>query len=68
MPINTYIGARLLNSAHDYLYVEFYNGEDIVSVDIPLEYELFYIKKDSYQNEDTLWNCKGRQKTCASVA
>ena len=48
MPINTYIGARLLNSAHDYLYVEFYNGEDIVSFDIPLEYELFYIKKDSY--------------------
>ena len=49
MPNNTYIGARLLNSTHNYLYVEFYNGEDVVSFDDPLEYELFDITKDPYQ-------------------
>jgi len=38
-----------LNSTHNYLYVEFYNGEDEVSFDNPLEYELFDITKDPYQ-------------------
>ena len=49
MPNSTYIGARLLNSTHNYLYAEFYNGEDVVTFDTPLEYELFNIAKDPYQ-------------------
>ena len=49
MPNSTYIGARLLNSTHNYLYAEFYNGEDVVTFDNPLEYELFNIAKDPYQ-------------------
>ena len=49
MPNNTYIGARLLNSTHNYLYVEFYDGENVVVFDSPLEYELFDLNKDPYQ-------------------
>ena len=49
MPNSTYIGARLLNSTHNFLYVEFYDGENVVSFDTPLEYELFDIMKDPYQ-------------------
>ena len=49
MPNSTYIGARLLNSTHNYLYAEFYDGEDVVTFDNPLEYELFNIAKDPYQ-------------------
>ena len=49
MPNNTYIGARLINSTHNYLYAEFYNGENVVSFDTPLEYELFDLNKDPYQ-------------------
>ncbi len=49
MPNNTYIGARLINSTHNYLYAEFYDGENVVSFDTPLEYELFDLSKDPYQ-------------------
>ena len=30
MPNNTYIGARLINSTHNYLYAEFFDGENVV--------------------------------------
>ena len=49
MPNNTYIGARLINSTHNYLYAEFFNGENVVDFSSPLEYELFDIGKDPYQ-------------------
>ena len=48
LPNNTYIGVRLLNETHNYLYVEFYDG-NVVDFDTPLEYELFDIKNDPYQ-------------------
>ena len=49
MPNNTYIGARLINSTHNFLYVEFYDGENEVEFTSPLEYELFDVAKDPYQ-------------------
>lgn len=49
MPNNTYIGARLINSTHNYLYAEFYDGENVVKFDTPFEFELFDISKDPYQ-------------------
>lgn len=49
MPNNTYIGARLINSTHNYLYAEFYNGENVVTFDKPLKYELFDLSNDPYQ-------------------
>ena len=48
MPNNTYIGVRLLNATHNYLYAEFYDG-DVAEFDTPLEYELFDVEKDPYQ-------------------
>lgn len=48
MPNNTYIGVRLLNSTHNYMYAEFYNG-DTSEFDSPLEYELFDVAEDPYQ-------------------
>ena len=49
MPNNTYIGVRLINSTHNFLYAEFYDGVDEVSFLSPLEYELFDVAKDPYQ-------------------
>ena len=49
MPNNTYIGVRLINSTHNFLYAEFYDGVDEVSFLSPLEYELFDVTKDPYQ-------------------
>ena len=49
MPNNTYIGVRLINSTHNFLYAEFYDGVDEVSFLTPLEYELFDVTKDPYQ-------------------
>lgn len=49
MPNNTYIGVRLLNSTHNYLYAEYYANENEVSYENPLEYELFDIDADPYQ-------------------
>ena len=49
MPNSTYIAARLLNSTHNYLYAEFYDGENVVDFDTPLEYEMFDINEDPYQ-------------------
>ena len=49
MPNNTYIGVRLINSTHNFLYAEFYDGEDEVTFLSPLEYELFDVAKDPYQ-------------------
>ena len=49
MPNNTYIGVRLLNSTHNYLYAEYYANENEVSFANPLEYELFDIDADPYQ-------------------
>ena len=48
MPNNTYIGVRLLNSTHNYLYAEFYDG-NVAEFDTPIEYELFDTAKDPYQ-------------------
>ena len=50
MPNNTYIGIRLLNETHNYLYAEFYeNVDETTFTDAPLEYELFDVAKDPYQ-------------------
>ena len=50
MPNNTYIGIRLLNETHNYLYAEFYESVDETTfTDAPLEYELFDVAKDPYQ-------------------
>lgn len=49
MPNNTYIGARLLNATHNYLYVEYYPNENEILFEDPLEYELFDIDADPYQ-------------------
>ena len=49
MPNNTYIGVRLINSTHNFLYVEFYDGENEVTFLNPLEYELFDVTNDPYQ-------------------
>ena len=49
MPNNTYIGVRLINSTHNFLYVEFYDGENEVTFLDPLEYELFDVTNDPYQ-------------------
>ena len=48
LPNNTFIGVRLLNSTHNYMYAEFYKGvvENFTS---PLEYELFDVGADPYQ-------------------
>ena len=48
MPNNTFIGARLLNSTHNYMYAEFYKGA-VDSFDAPLEYEMFDLGVDPYQ-------------------
>ena len=49
MPNNTYIAVRLLNSTHNFLYAEFYDG-DITDFSVtPLEYELFDVAQDPYQ-------------------
>lgn len=48
LPNNTFIGVRLLNSTHNYLYAEFYKG-NVAEFDMPLEYELFDVAKDPYQ-------------------
>ena len=48
LPNNTYIGVRLLNSTHNYMYAEFYEG-NVADFDEPLEYELFDVAKDPYQ-------------------
>lgn len=48
LPNNTFIGVRLLNSTHDYMYAEFYKG-DVDNFTSPLEYELFDVGNDPYQ-------------------
>lgn len=48
LPNNTYIAVRLLNSTHNYLYAEFYEG-NVGEFDTPLEYELFNVENDPYQ-------------------
>jgi N-acetylglucosamine-6-sulfatase len=48
MPNNTFIGVRLLNSTHNYMYAEFYEG-DVDDFDTPLEYELYNVAADPYQ-------------------
>ena len=49
MPNSTYIGARLLNDTHNFLYAEFYDGMNVDLFDWPLESELFDIAADPYQ-------------------
>ena len=49
MPNNTYIGVRLINSTHNFLYAEFYDDPNEVTFLSPLEYELFDVTKDPYQ-------------------
>ena len=46
---NTFIGVRLLNTTHNFLYVEFYENKDAETFDSPLEFELFDISTDPYQ-------------------
>ena len=49
-PNNTYIGVRLINETHNYLYVEFYqNTNPRYFTDPAVEYELFDLSKDPYQ-------------------
>lgn len=48
MPNNTFIGVRLLNSTHNYMYAEFYEGKG-ADFDVALEYELYNVAKDPYQ-------------------
>lgn len=57
MPNDTYIGARLINATHNYLYAEFYQG-DVAVFNNTLEYELFDLSTDPYQ----LKNIYGTQK------
>ena len=49
MPNDTYIGARLLNESHNFLYTEFYDKARTTVFNHPLEYELFDISKDPFQ-------------------
>ena len=49
LPNNTFIGVRLLNETHNFLYVEFYSTDNVTAFKWPLEYELFDISKDPYQ-------------------
>ena len=49
-PNNTYIGVRLLNETHNYLYVEFYEDtHPRYFTDPAVEYELFDLSRDPYQ-------------------
>ena len=50
MPNNTYIGIRLVNDTHNYLYVEFYKDvTETTFSDDGFEFELFDVSKDPYQ-------------------
>ena len=56
MPNNTFIGVRLLNSTHNFLYVEFYpKGQYEDEFKYPGEYELFDLSNDKWQ----MWNLYG---------
>lgn len=46
---NTFIGVRLLNATHNFLYVEYYDRKGAETFESPLEYELFDITADPYQ-------------------
>ena len=49
-PNNTYIGVRLINETHNYLYVEFYEDTNPrYFTDPAVEYELFNLSTDPYQ-------------------
>ena len=58
MPNSTYIGARLLNDTHNFLYAEFYDGVNIDLFDWPLERELFDITADPYQMSNLIGTAK----------
>ena len=58
MPNSTYIGARLLNDTHNFLYAEFYDGVNIELFDWPLERELFDIAADPYQMTNLIGTAK----------
>jgi N-acetylglucosamine-6-sulfatase len=50
MPNNTYIGIRLINETHNYLYAEFYKDvKEMKFEDDGFEFELFDLNKDPYQ-------------------
>ncbi|XP_003384556.1 PREDICTED: extracellular sulfatase Sulf-1-like [Amphimedon queenslandica] len=50
MPNNTYIGIRLVNDTHNYLYVEYYQDvKEMKFTDKGFEFELFDVSKDPYQ-------------------
>ena len=50
MPNNTYIGVRLINDTHNFLYAEFYSSPlEQVFTDSALECELFDVTADPYQ-------------------
>lgn len=49
LPNNTFIGIRLLNATHDYLYAEFYASNTEVDFHSPIEYELFNLSNDPWQ-------------------
>ena len=50
MPNNTYIGIRLVNDTHNYLYVEYYQDvTEMKFTDKGFEFELFDVSKDPYQ-------------------
>ena len=52
LPNNTFVGVRLLNATHNYLYVEFYASNTEVEFRSPIEYELFDVAKDPWQMEN----------------
>ena len=52
---NTFIGVRLLNATHSYLYAEYYAHRHEQSFMHPIECELFDLKHDPWQ----LWNLYG---------
>lgn len=61
LPNNTFIGVRLLNTTHNYLYVEFYATEEEVDFTSPNEYELFDLHKDPWQLKN-LYNTSAMDK------
>ena len=46
---NTFVGVKLSNSTHNYLYVEFYHTEEKVDFTLPIECELLDLNKDPWQ-------------------
>lgn len=55
MENNTFVGVRLLNATHNYLYVEYYAHRHEQLFEHPIECELFDLNLDPWQ----MWNIYG---------